>query len=95
MTYQLRDYTVKEGEMDEWIQEWRDVVLPMRKKFGFEVVGAWAAVDENRFVWIVGHDGDFAAVDAEYYNSDERKNVDPNPARHLATTQKTLMRRVL
>jgi NIPSNAP len=93
--YQLRSYVVKPGEMDEWLTEWREKVLPLRRKFGFEVVGAWVIEEEDRFVWIVGHDGDFRARDHDYYASPERENMDPDPARHLAGTETKLMISVL
>ena len=91
MVQQLRMYTVKPGEMEEWIEEWKAVVCPLRAKFGFRIVGAWVVEEENRFIWIVGHDDDFEAKDAEYYASPERRSVDPNPARHLSHSEITLM----
>jgi hypothetical protein len=95
MTYQLRSYVVKQGEMDEWLTEWRDKVLPLRRKFGFEIVGAWVIEDESRFVWIVGHDGDFAARDEAYYASPERKAIAPDPARHLDDVETKMLRSVV
>ncbi|MGH2817171.1 MAG: NIPSNAP family protein [Actinomycetota bacterium] len=95
MIYQLRSYVVKPGEMDEWLTEWREKVVPLRLKFGFEIVSAWVIEEEDRFVWIVGHDGDFAARDDDYYASPERENMDPDPARHLASTETKLMTSVL
>jgi hypothetical protein len=90
MAYQLRDYTVKAGAMDEWLAEWARVVHPLRRQFGFEVVGAWVSRDENRFVWIIGH-SDFEARDRAYYESPERSGLDPDPARHLARTTTLLL----
>lgn len=94
MTYQLRNYVVKPGEMHDWLEEWRDVIVPLREKAGFEVVGAWIAPDEDRFIWIIGHE-DFEAADETYYASPERAALDPDPARHLAETDTTLMNRVI
>jgi NIPSNAP len=90
MTYQLRDYTVNAGAMEEWLAEWARVVYPLRRQFGFEVLGAWVSRDENRFVWIIAH-SDFEARDRDYYESPERTSLDPDPARHLASTTTTLM----
>ncbi|MEA2433129.1 MAG: hypothetical protein QOG54_586 [Actinomycetota bacterium] len=94
MTYQLREYTVKPGEMDEFIAEWRELVLPLRRKFGWEVVGPWISRDENRFVWIVGTEGDGETKDKEYYESPERAAIDPDPARHLSEVRKMWMENV-
>jgi hypothetical protein len=81
---------VKTGAMETWVSEWRDVVLPLRRKFGFEVVGAWTVAEEDRFVWIIGHE-DFEAADDIYYASPERTQLDPEPARHLAETDTKMM----
>jgi hypothetical protein len=92
--YQLRIYTVRAGEMEEWLDEWRRHVLPLRRTFGFEVVGPWVTEEEDRFVWILGYDGErgWAAADAAYYESEERKSLQPDPARHLAGVETWMMR---
>jgi hypothetical protein len=82
---QLRDYRVKPGEMSEWIDEWSAKIRPLRAKFGFRVVGAWAAADQDRFVWILAHE-EFEAADKRYYASAERRALEPDPARHIAST---------
>jgi hypothetical protein len=81
--FQLRMYRVKPGAMEQWLEEWRDGVLPLRRRHGFSVLGPWVVREESRFVWIVGHDGDFAAADRAYYDSPERAALDPPPTRHL------------
>jgi hypothetical protein len=93
VTFQLREYTVKPGEMDEWIAEWRSKVVPLRTKHGFEVVGAWTVDGTDQFMWIVEYVGakSWEEADAEYYGSPERNALDPNPARHLAKTATRLM----
>jgi hypothetical protein len=94
MEYELRLYTVKPGEMDEFVAEWRENVLPLRRAAGFELVGAWQTEDD-RFAWILGYDGDFDAADAAYYESDTRRAVHPDPARHLDDRQHVRARRVV
>jgi hypothetical protein len=89
-TYQLRVYRVREGELDEWVEEWRERVLPLREAAGFEVLGPWVTPAEHRFVWIVGHD-EFEIADAAYYQSPERAALQPDPARHLEDVQTFLM----
>jgi hypothetical protein len=89
----LRDFIVKEGEMDEWVEEWRSKVVPLRLRFGFKVVGAWK-LEDTRFVWILsytGKKGDFGRMNERYYNSKERKAVRPDPARHLSKTEHWMM----
>ncbi len=93
--HQLRIYTIKPGEMASWISEWKSLIAPLRRKFGFEIVGAWT-VDEERFVWVLHYDGPkpWDEAEAEYYASPERKAIDPDPARHLDKTDHMEMREV-
>jgi hypothetical protein len=96
MTWQLREYTVRPGEMDAWIKEWRTKIVPLRRQFGFHVVGAWTVDAGDRFVWIIRYDGpkSWQEADADYYSSPDRKAIDPDPARHLADTKARLMSEV-
>jgi hypothetical protein len=80
---QIRIYHMRPGALEEFEQEWREHVVPLRRQFGFEVVGAWASAAEDTFVWIIRHDGDFTAADRAYYLSPERAALDPDPARHI------------
>ncbi len=97
MASQLRMYKAKEGELDAFIAEWRAGVVPLRRRFGFRVEGAWAIREKNEFVWIISYDGPdgFEARDAAYYASPERRALTPDPARHLEHTDTRLMTPVL
>ncbi len=81
---QFRDYTIKSGEMEEWLQEWQEKLLPIRTKQGFRILGAWIIPELDRFLWIIRWEGkgSFEEADAAYYHSPERKAVQPSPARH-------------
>ncbi len=83
---QMRVYKAKAGELDAFVQEWTRGVVPLRRRFGFAVSAAWTVPDEDRFVWIMALEGDrkaFEDRDAAYYASRERKDLQPDPARHL------------
>ena len=84
MEWQLRTYTIRAGEMDAWLDEWRAHVAPLRRKLGFRVLGPWLD-DANTFVWLLGYDGDdgYEAANARYYDSEERRALNPDPARHI------------
>jgi hypothetical protein len=90
--WQLRIYRIKEGELDDWVDEWTTHVAPLRRRFGFHVLGPW--IEDRTFVWLLGYgvDGGFADADAGYYASDERKAVDPDPARHIEAQQQHMIR---
>ena len=81
MKYELREYTIEEGRLDDFVREWRELVLPLRVSLGFNVLGPWIEREANRFVWIVAYDGDLEAANAAYYDSDERRAMSPDPAR--------------
>jgi len=81
--YQLRDYQITPGGMNEFLAEWNAKIVPLRTQAGFEIVGAWSSHETNRFVWVVTHEGDFEAADRSYYASPERKGLSPDPARFI------------
>jgi hypothetical protein len=58
------------------------------------VLGPW--LDGATFVWLLGYDGDegFAAADARYYDSPERRAIEPDPARHILSSQTRMLREV-
>jgi hypothetical protein len=47
MQWQLRMYRAKTGELDAFVAEWRDHVLPLRKALGFDILGPWVTEDEH------------------------------------------------
>ncbi|HEY4413807.1 MAG TPA: hypothetical protein VGN06_12475, partial [Gaiellaceae bacterium] len=69
--------------------EFRARVRALRESLGFTVLGPWVGEDD-RFVWLIGHD-DLEAADAAYYASPERTALDPDPARLLAEVQTFLL----
>jgi hypothetical protein len=92
MRFQLRLYTVAAGAMEAFVEEWHEHVRRLRLAHGFSIVGPWVGDDGVTFVWLLGHDGDFEAADEAYYASDERRALDPDPARHLTETRTWFMR---
>lgn len=83
MQAQLRRFRIRHGQLDQFVSEWRGVVVPLRERFGFRTQG-WVAVDTDEFVWLLEHDAgreEFERADEEYYSSDARKAVSPDPAR--------------
>ena len=90
MQHQLRDYDVKPGEFAEFIAEWAANIVPLRRKFGFTVEGAWTNSDRTRFVWMLSRD-DFEAADRAYYASPERAGLKPDITRHLTRIDTQLL----
>lgn len=86
MQTQVRVYTITPGELDAFVEEWRAGVVPLRRRFGFEVLHAWASLEDDTFVWVLGYEGDdWQAAERAYYDSPERRAMDPDPARRIAT----------
>jgi hypothetical protein len=93
MMYQLRIYTINRGEMAEWLSEWIAHIVPLRRRHGFEVMGAWTIVEADRFVWVLSYAGSksWEEADSDYYESAERAAIEPDPARHIAKSEQWLM----
>ena len=79
--------------MDAWIAEWAAHIAPLRQRHGFEIAGAWTIAESNRFVWVLSYGGSksWEESDADYYASAERGALDPDPARHIISTEQWLM----
>ena len=84
MATQLRDYRIRAGELDRFVDEWRTRLAPLRRSCGFEIPAAWTIPEDGRFVWLLVHPGDwdaFADADEAYFASPDRAAMDPDPAR--------------
>ena len=94
MRCQLRDYVIADGRMEEFLDAWRNGVVPLRESFGFRILGSWRGEGVDRFVWVVGHEGDFETAEAEYYASPDREALDPDPRAFIVTADVRFMRPV-
>ncbi len=90
---QLRVYTINRGKMEDFVRVWRQGVAPIRQKVGFKIPGAWVIKETNQFIWLLSYDGpeEWAVKDREYFNSPERKALDPDPAQWIARTEQYLV----
>ncbi|MFC8367070.1 NIPSNAP family protein [Streptomyces sp. NPDC057239] len=87
-TTQLRTYTVRDGMLDEWVERWRQEIVPLRLELGFTIGGAWVERERNQFVWLISYDGPetFQERNALYWSSPERKAMNLNPDDYLVHT---------
>jgi len=83
--------------MDAFLDAWLRGVYPLRRKFGFTFAGAWRVEGADEFIWIIGYEGPkgFAATDRDYYASEERKSMSPDPAEFIEAPINRMMRSVL
>lgn len=90
--WQLRDYRIADGHLQDFVAAWTAGVLPLRQRAGFRIE-AWSVPSESRFVWILVHDGppSFAEADAAYYDSPERDALDPDPAQWIVEERSVVL----
>ncbi|MDX3450857.1 NIPSNAP family protein [Streptomyces sp. ME02-8801-2C] len=87
-TTQLRTYTVRDGLLDEWVERWREEIVPLRLELGFTIGGAWVDRERNQFVWLISYDGPetFADRNAMYWASPAREAMNLAPDDYLLHT---------
>jgi len=86
MPTQLRIYTINRGALDQWVSEWEQQIKPLRLRLGFEILGAWKIRETNQFAWLLGYHGpeSWETLDNAFHQSEERRSMRPDPARHIA-----------
>ena len=97
MATQIRIFTIRAGQMDDFLQAWLAGVYPLRLAHGFAIDGAWAVPQRNQFIWIMRYDGpeDWEMKDRAYYASTERAILDPDPAQHIESVEQFFITPVL
>jgi len=93
-TTKLRDYTIAQGALEQFVDEWRRGVLPLRLDRGYRVDAAWTVPDENRFVWPLSLDVDPSEWESHndaYYADPAREALDPDPARLIESQRRALV----
>jgi hypothetical protein len=51
MLGQVRIYTINEGQMEGWLEQF-DQLVPMFARAGITVRASWVELEENRFGWL-------------------------------------------
>ena len=97
MTTQLRIYTINRGKMDDFVAAWTKGVYPLRLKHGFKIEHAAVIEERNEFVWILTYDGpeDWETKEAEYYGSEARNTLDPDPRQYIARSDMWFLQSVV
>ncbi|WP_341715809.1 NIPSNAP family protein [Micromonospora sp. FIMYZ51] len=82
---QIRTYVVRAGRLDEWIEQWRTLIVPLRREFGFEVHGSWMDRERNAHIWVISYagEGPFEEANAAYWASPKRKALGVDPTEFL------------
>ena len=97
MLEQVRIYTINKGSLLQFTEEWNAKIRPLRERLGFKIVGAWTLEASNQFVWVQRYEGDksWEEQDRAYFASDERKAMNPDPARLIARNEQYFAEPVL
>ena len=97
MARELRLYTINRGQMDEFVRVWREGVLPLRRRAGFTVEGAWIVEATNQFAWVVSlpDESDWEATVEAYSQSPEPKDLDPDPVSFIARMELNFVSKAL
>jgi hypothetical protein len=90
MACQLRIYTLKPGSLEEFTDFWRGEIVPLRRRFGFTVAGAWSDAETATFAWVVCHP-DFAAAQEAYYASPDRVGLSRDPGEFIERSEFRMM----
>jgi hypothetical protein len=91
-TVELREYTIAQGALHQFVDEWRRGVLPLRLAHGYHVDAAWTIPPESRFVWLISLDVDPSEWESRndaYYADPAREALDPDPARLIDSQRRT------
>src|ERR1700689_4918627 len=86
---ELRIYTLRPGTLDEFVFSWRREVLPLRARYGFEVLGAWSEPERYEFVWELGYGGEEGLREGErrYAAARALLTFEYDPADYVASVQ--------
>lgn len=90
MASQLRIYDIRPGDMDEFARKVAEDIFPVRRAHGFTIDGPWQT-DENQYVWIVHHDGDFDEAVEGYVNDPARKDLAWDPMDYITNVDIRMM----
>jgi len=91
----LRVYTVNKGQMDSWLQLFREHLVPLLREHDIQVDGAWVNDERTQFIWVRSYgetEAELERKEAALYGSAWwRANVD-RVRGHLAHREITLIR---
>lgn len=75
MPTEVRIYTMKPGKLDDFIEVFKNHIMPTSAAFGVRVLAAWRHDEKNEFVWVRSYD-DQATLE-RYSSSPERAEFIP------------------
>ena len=96
MFYELRQYKIQTGKMDEWVALMEDVIIPFQVAKGMVIVGSFRGeVDDSVYVWLRRFDSEEERVRLyrDVYGSDKWTNeIQPRVSELMDTTSVSVQR---
>ena len=76
MFYELRQYQIVAGKMDEWVDYMETVIIPYQVGLGMVITASFRGEDETTYVWMRRFNSEQERKDlyAAVYDSDRWKN---------------------
>lgn len=95
-TAQLRVYTIRPDRLDEWVEAFRDKIVPLRRELGFEVEQSWVDREHHQHIWVISYDGDqtFEEANKAYWASSKRAELGVDPDEFLIGEETHVVERV-
>ena len=74
--FELREYQVFPGKMDDWVKLMEEEIMPFQIGQGMVINGSFRSADDSTYIWIrrFEDDGHLKALYAKVYESDHWKN---------------------
>jgi hypothetical protein len=97
MIAEVRTYTVKPGMLDSYLELYNRQIVPNHRKYGINVLGAWADREKNQVTWIrtfASREERKAKLDI-YEVSPERDAVFPIAGYHMEKAEVKVLEDVL
>ncbi|MCY4143042.1 MAG: NIPSNAP family protein [Gammaproteobacteria bacterium] len=96
MFYELRQYKIQPGKMDEWVALMEEVIIPFQVAKGMVIVGSFRGeVDDTVYVWMRRFDSEAERerLYREVYGSEKwREAIQPRVAELMDMTSVSVQR---
>ncbi len=78
MFYELREYPIKKGCMDQWVKLMNEKILPFQKKMGMVIISSYKTISDEgeTYIWIRKFENETQKQELydKVYGSDEWQN---------------------
>ena len=97
MFYELRQYTITPGKMDEWVALMEEVIIPFQIAQGMVITGSFREEDDTRYIWTRRFESESEREDlygAVYGSNEWKEEIAPRIRGLIATDGVNVQRMV-